>query len=346
MNENELKIEKTVFIIMPFSKVNNRNQEQLTNFFEALRSSIEAEKSLSYKYTVRRSGDDLIITDQLIRSLFNADIVIADISGEVPNPNVMYELGVRLAISEKPVILIREGDKSESSDLPFDLKTYHTEFYDPFNHEKLVRILVNKLKRIERGEMQYESPVKKALLYSNDQAYNIFSKRERLRTFCSHVVGKWWQLITEKSVKEEGKREDSLSYINFKPDEVTNEVRISGDTYTKKGMYLGHWESLAVGIIMEQSPKIFYYWEAKHEEPGKKTSGFGEFDNFEPSEDVFTHARGRFMNTNLFDKRKSWWKQVSIKRILKEEHIRKMDGRILDKKRLVVEDVSEKWDTL
>jgi len=114
MNERKIKTEKDVFVIMPFSKANNRNQEQLTNFFKTLQSSIESEDNLTYKYRVRRSGDDFNITDHIIRNLFNADIVIADISGEEPNPNVMYELGVRLALSEKPVILIREGDKTDS----------------------------------------------------------------------------------------------------------------------------------------------------------------------------------------------------------------------------------------
>lgn len=346
MDERELKIEKDVFVIMPFSKANNRNQEQLTNFFETLRSSIEAENNLAYKYKVRRSGDGFNITDQIIRSLLNADIVIADISGEEPNPNVMYELGVRLAISEKPVILIREGDKTDKDGIPFDLKTYHTEFYDPFQHEKLIRLLVDKLKRLESGEMQYESPVKKILLYSNNQTYHIFSQRERLRTFCSHVVGEWWQRI-EESVEEGGETKNSLSYVKFVPDEVTNEVRMSGETYNKTGEHLGNWESLAVGIIMERSPIIFYSWEAKHNRPpGKETSGFGEFEKFKPSDDVFTQASGRFMNTHLSDKRKSWWKYASIKRILKKEDIRKMDVGSENEKGELVQEALKNWDKL
>jgi hypothetical protein len=346
MIANEANRLKTVFIIMPFSKANKRNQKQLTNFFNILKSSIEAENTLKYKYTVNRSGDDFNITDQLIRNLFNADIIIADISGKVPNPNVMYELGVRLAISEKPVIMIREGDKNDRSGMPFDIETYHTEFYDPLKCEELVRILVDKLKRIESGEMQYESPVKKALLYSNNQAYNIFSQREKLSIFCSRVIGSYWQRIAEKSY-EEGKMENSLSYVKFVPDEVTNEVKISGETYNKQGKFIGKWESLAVGIIMDSSTKIFYYWEAKHKNPpGKITKGFGEFDNFKLSNDVFIQADGRFMNTYLLDERKSWWKDVSIKRIHKEEDIRKMDVGSDNDKRSLVEEILENWSKL
>ena len=336
MNEREIKTKKDVFVIMPFSKTNNRNEEQLTNFFKTLQSSIEEEDSLPCRYRVRRSSDDFNITDQIIRNLFNADIVIADISGEEPNPNVMYELGVRLALSEKPVILIREGDKSDS--IPFDLKTYHTEFYDPFQHEKLIDLLVDKLKRLESGEMKYESPVKKILM-----SYHIFSQRERLRTFCSHVVGEWWQHITE-SVEEGGETKNSLSYVKIVPDEVTNEVRMSGETYNKTGELLGSWKSLAVGLNMELNPIIFYSWDAKFTEPGKETSGFGEFENFKPSNAVFTQASGRFMNTHMSDKRKSWWKYVSIKRILKKEDIHKMNVGSENEKRKLVQEALENWD--
>ena len=343
MNERKFKIEKDVFVIMPFIKANNRNQEQLTSFFNALQSAIEAEDNLTHKYKVRRSGDDFNITDQIIRNLFNADIVIADISGKQPNPNVMYELGVRLALSEKPVILIREGDKADG--IPFDLTTYHTTFYDPFQHEKLVEILVDMLKRLESGEMQYESPVKKALQDETNQTYSILRRRERLRAFCSRVAGGWWQRILEESVEEGGETKRSLSFVQFEPDEVTNEVRIKGHTYDQAGTPLGKWESVAVGIIMEPSPKILYYWEAEHERPpGMKTSGFGEFEDFRPSEDVYTQAMGHFMNTQLSDRLISWWKSVRLRKILNEGVVRKMDVGSEREKREEVTRTLEKWD--
>ena len=343
MNEREIKTEKEVFVIMPFSKANNRNQEQLTNFFKTLQSSIEAEDKLTYNYSVRRSGDDFNITDQIIRNLFNADIVIADISGEEPNPNVMYELGVRLALSEKPVILIREGDETDS--IPFDLTSYHTTFYDQFQYDKLLCILVDKLKRLESGEMRYESPVKKALQYSTSQAYDIVHQREILQKFCSRVTGGWWQRILEESVEEKGKTKRSLSFVKFEPDEVTNEVQIRGYTYDEDGLFLGKWESIAVGVIVKQNPKILYYWKAKHERPiGKITSGFGEFEDFKPSDDIYAQATGRFMNTYLSDKPISWWKSVRLRRMLNEEIISKMDVGSVQEKLEEVKRTLENWD--
>src|SRR5687767_9602643 len=94
---------------MPFTKSPTRNAEELHEFFEhEIKKTIESNESLENDYEVRRSGIDLDISGQIYRDLFQADLVICDLSGEAANPNVMFELGVRLTCSNKPVILIRE----------------------------------------------------------------------------------------------------------------------------------------------------------------------------------------------------------------------------------------------
>jgi hypothetical protein len=83
----------------------SRNEAQLTVFFENnLKRPIEA-ADLRDRYEVYRSGQSFDIHAEIIRDLCRADIVIADLSGVDPNPNVLYELGVRLALSTRPVIL-------------------------------------------------------------------------------------------------------------------------------------------------------------------------------------------------------------------------------------------------
>jgi chaperonin GroEL len=155
------KSQRGVFVIMPFVTTPTRNQAQLTSFFENnLRRPIE-EASLKYEYTVWRSGETFNITDEIIKDLFRADIVIADLSGEYPNPNVMYELGVRLALSEEPVILIRERNPYNKK--VFDVDNYYVHQYDPLNYTELERHLLAKIDRLEKGEESFESPVKKVL---------------------------------------------------------------------------------------------------------------------------------------------------------------------------------------
>src|SRR5262245_8241436 len=69
----------------------------------------------------------------------------------------MYELGVRLAVSEAPVILIREHHKDNRK--IFDVIGYYTHDYDPFDYSALERHLVEKLQRLEAGEEPFSNPV-------------------------------------------------------------------------------------------------------------------------------------------------------------------------------------------
>src|SRR5437667_2407704 len=120
---------RRVFVIMPFVEGGTRNEAQLTAFFQNnLKRPIE-QADLKSRYEVYRSGQAFDITTEIIRDVCRADIVIADLSGADPNPNVMYELGVRLAISERPVILIREQNLANKK--IFDIYGFYAHPYDP-----------------------------------------------------------------------------------------------------------------------------------------------------------------------------------------------------------------------
>ncbi|WP_395739731.1 TCP-1/cpn60 chaperonin family protein [Prosthecobacter sp.] len=151
---------KNIFVVMPFVRINggSRNQEQLSAFFHNnIKRPIEGAEHLQCQYSVTRSGEDFSITREIIRSVCSADIVIADLSGTEPNPNVMYELGVRLAVSHAPVILIREDISGVKN--PFDVIGYFTKFYDPLDYSKLEKHLLEKLARLETGEEKFDNEV-------------------------------------------------------------------------------------------------------------------------------------------------------------------------------------------
>src|SRR5439155_14441568 len=66
--------------------------------------SVPAGKELGFEVrSANRHGSD-VIQQTIINDLLNADIVIADLTEH--NPNVLFELGVRMA-EDKPVALIR-----------------------------------------------------------------------------------------------------------------------------------------------------------------------------------------------------------------------------------------------
>jgi len=91
------------FVIMPF--LEREPNHSLGFFAEVLRSLITPAAKAS-GFTVRtanRQGSDLI-QSTIINDLIDADLVIADLTEH--NPNVMFELGVRMA-EDKPVVLIK-----------------------------------------------------------------------------------------------------------------------------------------------------------------------------------------------------------------------------------------------
>jgi hypothetical protein len=93
----------TAFVIIPFVE---RDQKHSAGFFaEVLRSLITpaAQESAFNVKTANRQGSDLI-QSTILNDLMEADLVIADLTEH--NPNVMFELGVRMA-QDKPVVLIK-----------------------------------------------------------------------------------------------------------------------------------------------------------------------------------------------------------------------------------------------
>lgn len=94
---------KLCFVIIPFRE---REDQHPTGFFQEVLDSliVPAAKELGFEVrSANRHGSD-VIQQTIINDLLNADIVIADLTEH--NPNVLFELGVRMA-EDKPVALVR-----------------------------------------------------------------------------------------------------------------------------------------------------------------------------------------------------------------------------------------------
>jgi len=156
------KEQKSVFVIMPFRRAWARTSKDLDSFFQDnLKRRIERERTLKCRYVVSRSDNTLDINEKIIRDIYDADIVICDLSGNPPNPNVMYELGLRFALGHKPVILIRE-DHPENTAV-FDVQGLYTHGYSATRYRELEDHVIQKLHRFETGQEVFESPVLKAI---------------------------------------------------------------------------------------------------------------------------------------------------------------------------------------
>ena len=172
------KKKKTIFAIMPFSKTPGRSKEDLTEFFMTnLKEPIES-ADLKYQYIVKRSDDTFDITAQIIRDIYEADVVLCDLSGHHANPNVMYELGIRLSLTNKPVILFRE--KHDDNKPIFDIAGFHAYEYSCTQYRKLEKYIIDKINKFESGEERYESPVLKVLKTSPSIIAELNKKRARI----------------------------------------------------------------------------------------------------------------------------------------------------------------------
>ena len=91
------------FVIMPFVE---RTDEYATGFFTEVFASLfkpAIEAAGFVARTAKRQGSD-VIQATIINELLDADLVLADLTEH--NPNVLFELGVRLK-AEKPTALVR-----------------------------------------------------------------------------------------------------------------------------------------------------------------------------------------------------------------------------------------------
>lgn len=174
------KVKKKIFVVMPFSETPMRDRDSLTEFFNInLKERIESDTTVQCDYVVSRSDDAFDITSQIILDLYSSDIVICDLSGETPNPNVMYELGVRLSLSNKPTILIREAnDKNKSV---FDIHGFHIHEYSPLKYRDLENYLVSSLAKLEGNDFEFNSPILK-LLRNEPKLSKLLSEERSLAT--------------------------------------------------------------------------------------------------------------------------------------------------------------------
>lgn len=174
--EPQPKLLRSLFVIMPFLKALSRTKADLDAFFkDNIKAVIESDDTLKFRYEVTRSGNALNMTDSIIKSTYDADVVLCDLSGIQPNPNVMYELGMRFSLGDKPVILIREGH--QENEKIFDIQGLFTHEFSSTRYGDLQKLVIAKLKDYESDPDSYQSPILKAL-GKDSQVINAVMKRQ------------------------------------------------------------------------------------------------------------------------------------------------------------------------
>ncbi len=98
-------------IIMPISSIDGCDESHWAEVLEIIIESIE---NAGFEGSLVSNADEVgIIQKRIIQNLYENPIVVCDVSGK--NPNVMFELGMRLAF-DKPTIIIKDDKTSYSFD--------------------------------------------------------------------------------------------------------------------------------------------------------------------------------------------------------------------------------------
>lgn len=98
-------------IVMPISSIDGCDENHWVDVFNILKESIQ---KAEFEANLVSHADDIgIIQKRIIQNLYENPIVICDVSGR--NPNVMFELGMRLAF-DKPTIIIKDDITNYSFD--------------------------------------------------------------------------------------------------------------------------------------------------------------------------------------------------------------------------------------
>ncbi len=154
---------KKVFVIMPF-------QDEFFEVYEMLKREFEEQFEFS------NAGDEANLQNilkDIVQPIFEADIVIADLTGL--NANVMYELGLSHSFNKKTIVITQD----DLSTLPFDLKQYRAKDYNTHfkKFAELVEYLKTNLFGAVDNSVSFSNPVKDFLALEKIDGVSWFTEK-------------------------------------------------------------------------------------------------------------------------------------------------------------------------
>ncbi len=151
---------KTCFVIGPIGSDDSDTRRNADNVYLGLIEPALIASGLGFDVTradkITKPGS---ITEQIINSVLDADLVIADLSER--NANAFYELGIRHAANKPTIHLIAEGHE-----IPFDNQDHRAIRFHPLSFTKLqekVPELSQQIKNCMVSSYKVSNPVTLAL---------------------------------------------------------------------------------------------------------------------------------------------------------------------------------------
>lgn len=102
----------TCGLVMPISAIDGCGADHWGEVKQILIDAIDSIEAPRFHARLVSDADDVgVIQKRIVQGVYNSDVVVCDVSAK--NPNVMFELGMRLAF-DKPTVIVKD-DKTDYS---------------------------------------------------------------------------------------------------------------------------------------------------------------------------------------------------------------------------------------
>lgn len=101
-------------LVMPISSIDGCSSDHWIEIKNIIIDAVEGIAVPKFSVKLVSDADDVgVIQKRIVQNVYSSDIIVCDVSGK--NPNVMFELGMRLAF-DKPTVIV----KDDKTDYAFD----------------------------------------------------------------------------------------------------------------------------------------------------------------------------------------------------------------------------------
>lgn len=194
-------------LVMPISPIDGCSVEHWIEVKNVLEESI---KSAGFEVKIVSDADESgIIQRRIITNLYDSDIVVCDVSGK--NPNVMFELGIRLAF-DKPTVIV----KDDKTDYSFDTGIIeHIPYPRDMNYHKILTFRETLKQKVKATyEISQKDPEYSAFLKNFGQ-FKIAKIEEKSVSSTEYIIESLKELKDElntlKTIKRDDLKENSAS---------------------------------------------------------------------------------------------------------------------------------------
>ena len=202
MSEDVEKQKLTCGLVMPISAIDGLMAEHWVEVQNILRESLEAIAGYECVVNLVSDADDVgVIQKRIVQNIYDSDVVVCDVSGK--NPNVMFELGLRLAFDKATVIV-----KDDKTDYLFDTGVIEHLSYP--RDLRFSQIVAFKRKLATKVVATYEAAL-------NDPEHSTF-----LKSFGKFKVAK----LSEDEVSAERLLIDMVAELQGQVASINNSLRV------------------------------------------------------------------------------------------------------------------------